>query len=121
MKLLFVDDSIDICEVVTIALQPSGWQVRVAYDGVQALAKVAEDKPDLILLDVRMPLLDGPGTLRRLRSDPLTADIPVIFMTGLGRQQDLERLEAMNPAGLLTKPFMPFELQRLIEACMAER
>jgi len=119
MKLLFVDDSEDICEVVKISLEPTGWHVQTAGGGLQALAMVAADKPDVILLDVRMPGVDGPETLSRLRADPKTADIPVIFMTGLRREQ-MEKLKALNPAGMLSKPFMPSDLPRLIEACLAD-
>ncbi len=118
MRVLFADDSEDICEVVKIALEPAGWQVRTCRNGAEALDLVHIFEPDVVLLDVRMPVLDGPATLERLRLDPRTRALPVIFMTGVGRTDVLSKLQAMNPAGLLSKPFLPSELQGLIEACM---
>jgi CheY-like chemotaxis protein len=119
MKLLFVDDSPDICEVVEISLEPTGWDVRTAASGADALERVREDRPDVVLLDVRMPGMDGPETLRRLRALPNGKDIPVIFMTALSRKDIHAEIEELKPAGVLTKPFWPSRLQGLIEACLA--
>lgn len=107
---LIVDDVPDNLAVLHDALDESGYTVLVATNGEQALQRAAQAKPDIVLLDAVMPGLDGFEVARRLKSDPATAHIPIIFMTGL---TDTEHLVAALEAGgvdYVTKPIKPKEV-----------
>jgi CheY-like chemotaxis protein len=91
-----------------------GFQVVLASGGEEGLKILEKEKPDLILLDVMMPGLDGPGTLKRLKENPESAHIPVVFLTAKAQQIELEQLKTMGAAGVLTKPFDPMKLPEQI-------
>ena len=81
-KIMIVDDDEDICTVAALAARRvGGWDVVIAASGQEALARARSERPDVILLDAMMPELDGPATLVKLREEPSTAAIPVIFLT----------------------------------------
>lgn len=81
-KILLIDDEDDIRTVAQMSLQAvGGFRVLLASGGEEGMEISASEKPDLILLDVMMPGLDGPGTLKRLKSDPNSKDIPIVFLT----------------------------------------
>jgi CheY-like chemotaxis protein len=108
---LYVDDDPDIREIVQIALGLTRkLTVHTAPSGEQALTLARALRPDLVLLDVMMPGLDGPETLRRMRGDPVTAPIPVIFMTAKAMPKEVALLQEMGAAGVIAKPFDPLEL-----------
>ena len=108
---LYVDDEPDIREIVRIALGLTrGLAVHTASSGEQALTLVHEQQPDLVLLDVMMPGLDGPGTLGRMRKDPKTASIPAIFMTAKAMPKEIALLLEMGALGVIAKPFDPMLL-----------
>lgn len=108
---LYVDDEPDIREIVRIALGLTrGLTVHTALSGEQALTLVRDLRPDLVLLDVMMPGLDGPGTLGRLRKDPNTARIPAIFMTAKAMPKEVALLLEMGALGVIAKPFDPMQL-----------
>lgn len=110
-----VDDEDDVREVAQISLEMmAGWEVIPARSGEEALRRAAEERPDAILLDVMMPDLDGPATVRRLREDPATAAIPVILLTAKAATHERQRLAALPVAGVLSKPFDPMELSRQV-------
>lgn len=110
-KILMIDDEDDIRTVAQMSLQTvGGFQVVLASGGEEGLKMLAREKPDLILLDVMMPGIDGPGTLRRLKENPESAHIPVVFLTAKAQQMELEELKSMGAAGVLTKPFDPMKL-----------
>jgi CheY-like chemotaxis protein len=88
--------------------------VRDCRSGADGLTVAAEWRPDVILLDVMMPLMDGPSTLRRLREAPQTADIPVVFMTARAQTSDIEHFKSLRTAGVITKPFDPMKLAALV-------
>jgi CheY-like chemotaxis protein len=103
-KILIVDDERITVEMLSTALDLQGHQPLTAYNGEQALGKISEDPPDLILLDWMMPGLDGYQTLKRLRKMPQGARIPVIVVTA-SEEKDLEqRVRAAGGDGLLRKP-----------------
>jgi CheY-like chemotaxis protein len=119
-KVLLVDDEPDIRRIGQISLEHVGqWKVVQAQSGLQALTLAADERPDVILLDVMMPELDGPGTFLRLRADPITANIPVIFMTAKAQPHEVASYRALGAAGVIAKPFdpmsLPSEIRSIVE------
>lgn len=107
-RILIVDDEDDIREVAQMTLEMmAGWDVRTASSGAQGLSMAAADPPDAILLDVMMPEMDGPATLARLRAEPATAGVPVVFLTAKAQAAEQRRLAELGAAGVLAKPFDP--------------
>jgi CheY-like chemotaxis protein len=100
---LVIDDEFGISEVLTEILGDAGYQVLTAIHGRQALERIAETRPDVILLDFMMPVLDGPGTLAALSADPVHRDIPVILMSSLPEASVAE--QASGYTAFLRKPF----------------
>ncbi len=120
-KVMIVDDEEDIRLVSGLAVQRlGGWQVVLAESGDEALAKARSERPDVILLDVMMPEMDGPTTLSKLRETPDTSEIPVIFLTARVQKQELERYRELGALGVIQKPFdvtrLADEIRRLVEA-----
>ena len=110
-KILYVEDDLDIQVVGVLALeQVGGFSVSVASSGTEALALALEVQPDLILLDVMMPGMDGLATLERLRSDPLTSEMPVVFMTAKIQNQEVAQYHQAGAVGVIPKPFDPMNL-----------
>ena len=119
-KIMIVDDDEDICTVVELAARRvGGWDVVVAASGQEALAKARSERPDVILLDAMMPVLDGPATLVKLREEPSTATIPVIFLTAKVQRREVERYMALGAIGVIRKPFdamtLPDEVRRIVQ------
>jgi CheY-like chemotaxis protein len=120
-KVLLVDDEPDIRRIAHISLQRVGkLDVTMAASGLQALELAARERPDVVVLDVMMPDLDGPSTFQRLRADPATAAIPVIFMTAKAQKHEVESFLALGAAGVIPKPFDPMtlaaEVRRIVAA-----
>ncbi|HEY3450556.1 MAG TPA: response regulator [Myxococcales bacterium] len=114
-KVLVVDDEPDIRRVGQMSLELVGQlKVLLASGGEEALSIAAEEQPDVILLDVMMPRLDGPATLALLRSAPATADIPVIFMTAKVQKYEIDGYLAGGAKGVIFKPFDPMTLSQEI-------
>jgi CheY-like chemotaxis protein len=111
LRVLHVDDEPDIREVVemSLGLDPE-LAVRCCASGADALATSAEWPPDLILLDVMMPVMDGPTTLKHLRASPVTTNTPVVFMTARAQARELETFGSLGAAGVIAKPFDPMTL-----------
>ncbi len=115
--ILCIDDEPDIREVVELCLGLAGnLEVRTCDSGERALDLMARNRPDLVLLDVMMPGLDGPATLARLRADPLLRSIPVIFMTAKAMPQEVERFLSLGAVAVIPKPFDPLQLADQIAA-----
>jgi CheY-like chemotaxis protein len=110
-RILYVDDDPHIRLVATLSLQmePS-FEVRECASGAEALGAAAEWQPDLILLDVMMPGMDGPEALRKLREADSTASIPVIFITARVQPREVQQLIDLGARGVIPKPFDPLEL-----------
>ena len=115
---LVADDSEDNREVYAQFLSLSGFQVEVAVDGLDAVEKAAALKPDVIVMDLAMPRLDGWEATRRIKAAPETADIPVIALTGNADAESKRRIQQAGCSGFLTKPCMPdvlvSEIRRLV-------
>jgi CheY-like chemotaxis protein len=111
IRILHVDDEPDIREIVdlSLGLNPD-FQVRSCGSGDEALAAAAEWSPELILLDVMMPRMDGPTTLSCLRKNPNTSEIPVLFMTARAQPREIEQFIALGAQGVISKPFDPMTL-----------
>ncbi len=116
-KILLIDDEDDIRTIARISLETiGGFEVILAGGGEEGLEVSAREKPDLILLDVMMPGLDGPATLKRLKGNPASTDIPVVFLTAKAQQMELNQLKDMGAEGVLTKPFDPMKLPDQVRA-----
>ena len=109
-KILAVDDERHIVRLVEVNLARAGYQVVTAFDGREALAKVEAEKPDLVVLDVMMPYMDGFEVLRNLKANPETAEIPVMMLTAKAQDADVFRGWQSGVDCYLTKPFNPMEL-----------
>lgn len=105
LSIVLAEDEPDIQLVARLALKRAGFTVRVVNNGIEAIAAAKADRPDVILLDWMMPELDGPATCRRLKADPATAAIPVIFLTARSQEVEIQRGLALGAAGYITKPF----------------
>jgi signal transduction histidine kinase len=103
--ILVVDDNPTNLSVISQALRGEGWQVRIAVDGEDALHKVVQQHPELILLDVQMPDIDGFEVCQRLKAMPETADIPIIFMTALADNESKVKGLSLGAVDYIAKPF----------------
>ncbi len=119
-KILLVDDDPDFVEAVRVIVEKGGYNVRVAYDGQEGLDAVAEEKPDLIVLDVMMPVMNGHACCAQLKANPETAKIPIILLTAVAERvttstythRDMLESEAED---YMPKPVEPQELLSLIK------
>lgn len=102
--ILVVDDSIDNLLLTEVLLSSEGYQVRTAQDAGQALEAVRDGRPDLILMDVQLPGMDGLELTRRLRQEPATRDIPIVALTAYAMKGDEEKARAAGCSGYITKP-----------------
>lgn len=116
-RVLVVDDDVDVAKSIEASLRKQ-YQVFVVYSGIEAIKEARRHRPDLIVLDVVMPGMDGLETCRELRVDPALADVPILFLTALGRPED--RVAGLRAGGddYLTKPFNLEELQLRIAAIL---
>ncbi|MGO8995016.1 MAG: response regulator [Polyangiaceae bacterium] len=125
-KVLLVDDEADIRKIASLTLTHiGGWEVVQASSGPEALEKAARERPDVILLDVMMPGMDGPSTLEGLRANAATASIPVVFVTAKIQGSERERISLLGAAGIIAKPFdamhLSDEVRRIVEGVAHER
>ena len=110
-RILYVDDQADIREVASMALElEPNFEVRTAASGVEAIELASVWGPDLIMLDVMMPVMDGPTTLSRLREQADTRETPVIFITARTQAKEVEGFRALGAVGVIAKPFDPMQL-----------
>ena len=121
-KILLADDEQDLVEMLAARLQANGYEVLRAHDGEDAFRIAADARPALIILDLLMPKGDGNAVAERLRTDPATARIPVIFLSGLAEILDVDKNE-QAPGGrwILPKPFDAKKLLKLVEKALASR
>jgi two-component system alkaline phosphatase synthesis response regulator PhoP/two-component system response regulator VicR len=105
-----VDDQRHIARLVQLHLERAGYEVSLAYDGAEALQKVRESRPDLVILDVMLPKMDGLEVLRRMKADPQTERIPVIMLTAKSESDDALQGYDRGAQWYLSKPVDPLEL-----------
>ena len=116
-RILYVEDEPDIQAVAKLALEMvGGFTVRVCSSGEEALKVATDFAPDMILLDVMMPGMDGPSTLKALRNLPSLAKIPVAFMTAKVQPQEVEQYRSLGALDVIAKPFDPMTLADQVRA-----
>lgn len=121
-KVLIVDDDVFLSGIYATKLDLEGFEVETARDGEEGLKVAAKSKPDIILLDVLMPKLDGFETLKRLKADPDLKDVPVIMLTNLGQKEDVEKgLQEGAEDYLIKAHFVPSEAVEKIRAVLKKK
>lgn len=123
-RVLLVDDEQDIRTIGEMSLGAvGGWTVELAESGADAIERAQTAPPDVILLDVMMPRMDGPTTLAHLRECAALEHVPVIFLTAKVQPSDVERYLALGATGVIAKPFDPMtladEVRRLVDAAQS--
>ena len=114
---LYVDDDADIREIVQMSLSLDGqMSVHLSDGGEAALARMRDERPDLVMLDVMMPGMDGPSILARMRADDALRHIPVIFMTAKANPSEVARFRGLSAIGVIAKPFDPMALGSQVKA-----
>jgi CheY-like chemotaxis protein len=121
VKVLIIDDEDDIRRIARLSLvRVGGLDVIDARDGPTGVALAESDQPDVVLLDVMMPGLDGPATLAALRASDKTAGIPVVFLTAKAMPDEIARLYGLGVRGVLQKPFDPMTLPAQLKAALGD-
>ena len=118
-KILIIDDDLDTLRLVGLMLQRQGYQITAAPSGQQGLDKAFEDTPNLVLLDIMMPDMDGYEVARRLRGNPKTVDVPILMFTAKTQLDDKVAGFEVGADDYLTKPTHPSELQSHVKALLA--
>ena len=120
-KILIIDDEPELVKAVTVRLKASGYETVAAYDGLAGIDKVKEAKPDLILLDIIMPKMDGYQVCKKLMADPETERIPIIIFTA-SQQRDLEaKCKELGITTFIMKPFETNNLLAMIDRILSEK
>lgn len=117
-KVLVVDDEEYIQHILNFSFGAEGYEVVTAGDGEEAIVKAKAEKPDVIVLDIMMPKMDGYETCKRLKSDPETKDIPVILLTAKGREADRRLGTKAGADDYVVKPFSPGRLIERVEGML---
>jgi len=117
-KILIVDDERDIVKALMIRLQRAGYEVVTAFDGAQAVFVAHKEKPDLIILDIRMPAGNGFGVAEKLKHSASTFSIPVIFLTGGPERDSEEKAMTLGARFYIKKPYDPEELLDAIKRAL---
>ena len=120
-RILIADDHPQGVELLDAYLADTGFEVETAYDGEEALTKVRDWRPDLVLLDVMMPKLSGFEVCKRLKADPATQGVAVLMITALDQPSDVERAVDAGTDDFLTKPINQTDLLHRIRALLASR
>ncbi len=122
IRVLVVDDDPWILRMVSSSLEKKGtYSVDTARDGQQALRRVQAARPDMIITDVMMPVMDGWAFVQEIRADPMLADIPVLFLTALGKDEDRLHALGLKPDDYVSKPFRFDDLERRVLKALAKR
>jgi CheY-like chemotaxis protein len=116
-RICYVEDDPDIQRIVRMSLERIGkMTVEVVTDSTRAVEAITAFKPDLVMLDWMMPIMDGPAVLRQMREHAELKDMPVVFITAKASQRELDELRAMGAVGAISKPFSPKELPDQLRA-----
>ncbi len=125
MKILIVDDDANIRLFVNVALEGDETTLFEADSGAKGITIAATEQPDLILLDMMMPDMDGKTTLSKLREQPGLAEVPVIFLTAKAQSHELESYLKLGVSGIITKPFdpmtLPDEISQILKTAVSQK
>lgn len=120
-RILLIDDEEDIRTIAELSLTAvGGWEVSQASNGQEGIARALADRPDLILLDVMMPGMDGPAVFDQIRKIEALGDVPVIFMTAKAQKREVESYKALGAVGVIVKPFDPMTLPDSIRTIISD-
>jgi len=114
LKVMVVDDSVSVRQVVSRLLESQGWKAQQAKDGIEALEKLSENRPDLIILDIEMPRMNGYEFLAAIRAQPVYKDIPVLMLTSRATGKHRSKAIDLGAKGFVIKPYNDDELIKLI-------
>ena len=119
-RILVVDDEPGIVEIVRVNLECEGYAICKAFDGQEGWRKVRSEKPDLVIVDIMMPKMNGLELLERIKADPHICGVPVIMLTV--RAEDMDVIQALEKGAVeyLTKPFDPIDLVRTVKKILEE-
>jgi DNA-binding response OmpR family regulator len=117
-RVLLIEDEPNIAEAILFILSRDGWEVTVEENGAQALPRVADVKPDLVILDLMLPGMSGLEILSSLRADPATEDLRVLMLTAKGQGRDREAAERAGVSAFMSKPFSNAEMRAQVRALM---
>jgi len=120
-KILIVDDDPGIVKLLSMRLKAKGYEVFVAFDGLQCVTIAQEEVPDLILSDIKMPFMDGIAAFKKFIQMDITKEIPVIFMTAFPNLEVQDQVIYMGAKGFISKPFISKDLELIIEAVINDR
>ena len=120
-RILVVDDDQVIQQLLKVNLELEGYAVEVASDGEEALALFGDFKPDLMLLDIMMPKLDGWEVSRRLKEGPASGAVPIVLLSARAQDSDVKRGSEIGVAAYVTKPFDPIQLLHLVAGILAQQ
>ena len=107
---LVVEDKVSLTQMLQFLFLSKGLDVEIAYDGIEAMEKINTLRPDLVLLDIMMPKMDGFEVLKKLKDSPDTAGIPIIMLTARKSKQDMDRARELGAVEYITKPFKAVEV-----------
>jgi len=113
-KILIIEDELDLVQALAMRLKAEGYQTACVTDGISALDRSREEKPDLILLDICLPGRNGFEVFQQLRQDPATERIPIVFLTARSTVEDRQKARHLGAAGYVTKPFQWANLIKLV-------
>jgi DNA-binding response OmpR family regulator len=119
-RILVCDDDELLVDLLTYRLGTRGYQVSAARDGGEALERLAADKPDAVVLDAMMPVVDGFEVLRRIREQPATANLPVVMLSARKQERDIVGALELGASDFVVKPFIPEELMARLTRLLGE-
>lgn len=120
LRIAVIDDDPDMVKVIRVMLRVEGIDVLEAFSGFKGYSMVKRELPDAVLLDIMMPDIDGFEVMRKLKLDPQTRKIPIIFVSAKTGLQHIQKGLSLGAQGYITKPFKPVELVEKVRAVLAE-
>ncbi len=117
-NILIIEDDPEAARILELSLKREQYKITIALNGTQGLVAVQTQSPDLVLLDLMMPDIDGYEVLRRVRANPLTAELPIIIVSARTHDADKRMAAQLGANGYLTKPYRRADLLNMIQACL---
>jgi two-component system alkaline phosphatase synthesis response regulator PhoP/two-component system response regulator VicR len=114
-KIMIIEDEDNLIELLKVNLMAEGFSVSVASNGIEGLKRTEDERPDAVILDVRLPLMDGWKVCQRLKENAKTKSIPIIILTAASQKSDAAEAKRVGCDLFLTKPFDPIELVKIVK------